>query len=258
MSFVDFVISHAKMSSKPHKKVKLDDKMSFFHQLATLVSSGTPLLQALRISSEQNQSLRMRKVLEEIVARVASGSSLNGAAANYPDIFEHHWVEIIKTGEVTGKMGTVLIELNKQIRDSRETRRKVMGSLMYPIILLNVAVIAVTVMLWMVVPTFAKMFKDMGAELPGITQFVVDASNNVVKYGPYATVVLVGAGIGVKMYSKTESGRLYFGGTGMVLPMVGELMVQMAMYRFSSNIALACSSPGVPMLETDEHADQRL
>jgi type IV pilus assembly protein PilC len=146
-------------------------------------------------------------------------------------------------------MGTVLLELNKQIRDSRETRRKVMGALMYPIILVNVAVIAVTVMLWLVVPTFAKMFTDMGAELPGITQFVVDASNNVVKYGPYAAVALVGMAFGIKTYSKTESGRLYFNGTGMVLPMVGELLVQMAMYRFASNISLLLKS-GVPMLET--------
>jgi type IV pilus assembly protein PilC len=109
MGFVDFVIAHAKMSSKPHKKVKLDDKLSFFHQLATLVTSGTPLLQALQIGSEQNQSTRMRQVLEDIVGRVASGNSLHGSAAVYPDLFEHHWVEVIKTGEVTGKMGTVLL-----------------------------------------------------------------------------------------------------------------------------------------------------
>ncbi len=80
-------------------------------------------------------------------------------------------------------MATVLQELNKQIRESRETKRKVSGALMYPMILIVVAVVAVTVMLWMVVPTFAKMFKDMGAELPKITQFVVDASDYVVQYG---------------------------------------------------------------------------
>ncbi len=73
MSYEEFVIKHAKMSSKPHKGASLDDKMSFFHQLSTLVCSGTPLLQAMRICSEQNQSIKMRKVLEEITARVAPG-----------------------------------------------------------------------------------------------------------------------------------------------------------------------------------------
>ena len=76
-------------------------------------------------------------------------------------------------------MAQVLVELNKQIRDARETKKKVKGALMYPMILIIVAVTAVTVMLWMVVPVFAKMFKDMDAELPGITQFVVNASESI-------------------------------------------------------------------------------
>jgi type IV pilus assembly protein PilC len=146
-------------------------------------------------------------------------------------------------------MGGVLLELNKQIRESRETRRKVTGALMYPMILICVAIIAVTLMLWMVVPTFAKMFKDMGAKLPDVTQFVVDASGLVVAYGPYAAVGAVAAFFGLKQYLKTEAGKFYFGGLGLVTPMVGTLIVQMAMYRFASNIALLLKS-GVPMLET--------
>lgn len=249
MGFEDWVAAHARMSSKPHGKASLDDKLSFFHQLSTLVCSGTPLLQALRISATQNQSLKMRAVLAEIVNRVGAGSSLYGAAGAFPAVFDHHWVEVIKTGEVTGKMATVLQELNKQIREARETRRKVVGALMYPMILIVVAVVAVTVMLWLVVPTFAKMFKDMGAELPDITQFVVDASNYVVQYGPYIAVGVIAVVVAFKFYMRTESGRLYVGGSLMVLPMVGELCVQMAMYKFASSISLLLKS-GVPMLET--------
>lgn len=249
MSFEEWTVAHARLSSKPHKSAKLDDKMSFFHQLSTLVCAGTPLLQALRICAEQNQSLKMRKVLGEIVGRVASGSPLNTAAASFPAVFEHHWVEVIRTGEVTGKMGLVLVELNKEIRESRETRKKIMGALTYPMILIFVAITAVTVMLWLVVPTFAKMFKDVGAELPAPTQFLVDASAFLVSYGIYVVVGVVAVVAGLKFYLRTESGRTYFIGAGLVLPMVGELIVQMAMYRFASNIALLLKS-GVPMLET--------
>ena len=250
MGFESWAVSHARVSSKIHAKITIDDKMSFFQQLSTLVVSGTPLLQALRQSAGQTQSRKLSQVLDEIAGRVASGSSFHGAAAGYPKVFEHHWVEIIRTGELTGKMGSVLQELNKQIRDyAARTRRKVTGALMYPIILICVAVIAVTVMLWMVVPTFANMFKDMGAELPEITQYVVDASGMVVAYGPYAAVGVVVAIVGLKQYLKTEAGKFYFGGLGLVTPMVGTLIVQMAMYRFASNIALLLKS-GVPMLET--------
>ena len=120
---------------------------------------------------------------------------------------------------------------------------------MYPVILIFVAITAVTVMLWLVVPTFAKMFKDMGADLPAITQFVVDASDYVVKYGAYVLVGVIALGVAFKQYMKTESGRLYVGGFLMVVPSVGDMCVQMAMYKFSSSIALLLKS-GVPMLET--------
>jgi type IV pilus assembly protein PilC len=248
LPFEEWVASHARVSSKPHTRLKLDDTLSFFHQLSTLISSGTPLLQSLKLSGEQNQSLKLRNVLAEITAKVAAGSTFHQAAANYPKVFEHHWVEIIRTGELTGKMAGVLQELNKQIRESRETRKKVKGALSYPIILICVAVIAVTVMLWMVVPTFANMFKDMGAELPDITQYVVNASAFIVKYGVYIAIGLGIVGFAIKKYGQTESGRRNFGGVGLVLPMIGELIVMMAMYRFASNIALLLKS-GVPMLE---------
>ena len=249
MTFEKWVLSHARVSSKPHKKIVMDDKMAFFQQLSTLVVSGTPLLQALRIGAEQSQSTKLQETLEDMANRVAAGSSFHAAAACHKDVFEPHWVEIIRTGEITGQMGPILMELNKQIRDSRETRRKITGALMYPTILLLVATTSVTVMLWFVVPTFTKMFADMGAKLPAFTQFVVDLSDLVVAYGIYAVGGLIAAVAAFRRYMQTESGRSRVGGIGLVLPMVGELMVQSAMYRFSSNIALLLKS-GIPMLET--------
>ncbi len=249
MPFEEWVVTHARVSKRPHKKAKLEDILTFFHQLSTLVSSGTPLLQGLKIASTQCESTKLRAILEMITAKVASGSTFHAAAASYPHVFEFAWIEAIRTGEVTGKMASVLVELNKQIRDSRETKRKVKASLMYPCILICVAIIAVTVMLWMVVPTFAKMFNDMGAKLPAITQYVVDASDFIVSYGLYILVAVVIIIVGFRKFMKTEPGRLYVGGTLMILPSVGELMIQMAMYKFASNLSLLLKS-GVPMLET--------
>ena len=180
---------------------------------------------------------------------MSAGSSFYSAAAAFPQVFEFQWIEAIRTGEVTGKMAQVLLELNKQIRDSRDTKRKVKGALMYPMILISVAVIAVTVMLWLVVPTFAKMFEDMDAKLPAITQFVVDASNYIVKYGIYGVIVVMATIVGFKRFMKTETGRKYVGGAMMVVPTVGQLVVEMAMYRFASNLSLLLKS-GVPMMET--------
>ncbi|NLF07260.1 MAG: type II secretion system F family protein, partial [Pirellulaceae bacterium] len=160
-----------------------------------------------------------------------------------------YWIEVIRTGEITGQMSQVLLELNKQIQDVRATRRKVIGSLTYPAVMIVVAVLAVVAMLWLVVPTFTQMFKDMGAELPGITQFVVDTSDFIVKYGIF---MLLGAGAAVaafRFYARTQTGRRQLTGVGLAIPMVGELIVQAAMYRFASNTALLLKS-GIPMLDT--------
>jgi type IV pilus assembly protein PilC len=248
MAFEDWFIEHARVSSKQHRKVTLDDKLTFFQQLATLVSSGTPLLQAIQICAQQTQSNRLREVLDEVATRVSSGSSLYAAMANYPDVLERHWIEVVGTGEISGTMGAVLIDLVEQIRQTRETRRKITGALTYPIILVAVAIASVTVMLWLVVPTFAGMFKEMGAELPGITQFVVDASNFVVKYGIFVLAGLITAAVAFRQYMKTEPGRRRVGAFGLATPLVGELMVQSAMYRFASNISLLLKS-GLPMLD---------
>ena len=249
MPFEEWVVSHARVSKKPHKKATLEDTLTFFHQLSTLVSSGTPLLQALKIATGQCESTNSAPSSSRSQPRSRPGAASTAAAAAFPDQFEFQWIEAIRTGEITGKMAMVLVELNKQIRDSRETKRKVKASLMYPMILVCVAVIAVTLMLWMVVPTFAKMFHDMDAKLPAITQFVVDASDWIVKYGPYCLVGIIAAVIGFKKFHKTEAGRLYVGGFLMILPSVGELVIGMAMYQFASSISLLLKS-GVPMMET--------
>jgi type IV pilus assembly protein PilC len=249
MAVEDYFIAHARVSSKPHKGCKMDDKMTFFHQLATLISSGTPLLQAVQICSEQTQSLKLKVALEDIVNHIASGSSFHAAAANHTKYFAHHWIEVIRTGEITGQMSLVLNELNKQIHESRATRKKIVGAMTYPMILVCVSILVVTAMLSFVVPTFAKMFHDMGAELPGITQFVVNASGWISKYGIFVGMGVVGFVVGFKWYMTRDSGRRHVLGVLVGLPMVGELVVQMAMYQFCANISLLLKS-GVPMLET--------
>ena len=251
MSYEAWIVANARVASKKHKKLKLDDIMSFFQQLATLVSAGMPLLQAIQLTAQQTESMTLRRVLEEIEAGIAAGNSFHAAAANYPHVFEHAWIEMIRTGEITGKMSYVLLELNKQVRESRETRRKVKGAMMYPMVLLCVATLAITAMLWFVVPTFTQMFKEMGAELPQITQMVVNFSKFVVDYGLYALGGVIAAGFAMRKYMATEGGRRTIGGFLLVVPTVGDMLVQMMMYRFASSIALLLKS-GVPMLETME------
>ncbi|HLA83987.1 MAG TPA: type II secretion system F family protein [Thermoguttaceae bacterium] len=245
----NWFIQHARVSSKKHKRVTLDDKMTFFQQLSTLVASGTPLLEAIQTCAEQSQSERMTGILKEVAGRVAAGSSLHDVLLAHRGVFEDHWIELIGIGEVSGEMSMVLTDLNKQVLEANETRRKVKGALMYPVILLIVAVVLIVAMLSFVVPTFTDMFKEMGAELPGITQFVVNLSDRVLQYGLYVFVSVVVIVVSFRQYMRTETGLRTVVSVLLVVPMAGELLVQSAMYRFASNLALLLKS-GVPMLET--------
>ena len=224
MAFEDWFLARVRVSSKQHKRVSLDDKLTFFQQLSTLVSSGTTLVDALRIAARQSQSVQMRAILEDIAARVAAGGALHAVLADYRHVFEDHWIELIGIGELSGKMSMVLCDLNEQIRESCETRRKVIGSMIYPVILLLVAVAVVIVMLWFVVPTFADMFDEMGAELPGVTQFVLSASDFIVANGIYILIGMIALTVTFRQYVRTESGRqTYAKRKHLVEPVLGQV-----------------------------------
>ena len=250
LPFDEWVVAHAQISKKPHRGAKLEDTLCFFHQLATLVNSGTPLLQALKIATAQCESVKLQAVLAQITAKVASGSTFYAAAAAFPQVFEFQWLEAIRTGEVTGKMAQVLVELNKQIRDSRETKKKVKGALMYPMILIVVAVIAVG-----------------GDALDGrarVRQDVQGHGRRAARDHPVRGRRLGRTSRSTASTRSARSSRASSGSSGtsrptraggtssgalMVVPSVGQLMIEMAMYRFASNISLLLKS-GVPMIET--------
>lgn len=249
MVWEQWCLRHARVASRPHRRIALDDKMTFFQQLGSLISSGTPLLQAIQVAAEQNQSDRLRAILAEVGARVAAGVPFHQALVEYERVFDAHWIALIGTGEVSGRMPEVLTDLNAQIRDAQETKRRITGALVYPAILLVVAILVIAIMLSFVVPTFAGMFQEMDAELPEITQAVLQASDWMVNHGLYLAVAAVVGVLLVRHALHTETGRRRIQALLMPLPMVGDLMVQTAMFRFASNLALLLKS-GVPMLET--------
>jgi type IV pilus assembly protein PilC len=239
---------HIRTSAKMHSRVKGEDKLLFFQQLTTLLTAGTPLLDALRIVAAQAQSQKMQAVVRTIADRVAGGLSLNQAAADFPKVFDRQWTEVIKTGEISGQLGEVLTSLTGYITAARQMRAKLISAMIYPCILVVVAALAVVVMLWKVVPTFADFFKEFGSELPDITQAVIDLSDFLQTNGLFLLGGAVAAVVALRYYLRTEGGKRLFAQVGLTTPMVGECMVQAAMERFATNLVLLLRS-GLPLLE---------
>jgi type IV pilus assembly protein PilC len=238
-----------RVDSKTHKKVSDDDILAFFQQLSTLFRAGTPIYEALIISSDQCQSDDLSAVIEQVGRKVAAGEAMYEAMAAHPGHFKTEWVEVIKSGEASGKLGKILEQLVAQVDASAKMRRKMVSAMMYPSVIFSVAVIAITVMLVKVVPTFAEMFNSFGKELPGITVAVLAVSDFLQARGLLIVGVVVVVVVSVRRWIRTPDGRRAFHITIMSLPVIGEVVIQAAMQKFAINVALLLRA-GLPLLET--------
>lgn len=242
------LLDFARVSSKRHKAIKGDDIFSFFQQLSTMIQAGMPLMDALQLSGEQSQSTKLGAVIEQIADRVGAGSSLHAAASDYPRIFESHWVQVIRTGEISGQIGPLLGRLTQNMKESREAKGKLISAMIYPSIIFCVAIAALVIMLWFVVPTFTQFFTETGTTLPGITRFVIGLSGFFQHYGLFLVALVVGGAVGFRYWVKTPNGGRIFVSILLAVPLFGEVLVQSCMERFATNLALLLRA-GMPLLE---------
>src|SRR3954463_9729982 len=167
-------------------------------QFATMIDAGLPLVQCLEILAGQLDNLAFREVLTKVKVKVESGSTLADALGDHPKVFDQLYTQLVAAGEIGGILDTILNRLAAYIEKNEKLKAKVKGAMVYPTIVLVVAVGVCTVLLLFVTPTFEKMFKDFGGSLPGPTQFVVDLSKWLQNYGFFMFVRPVAAGGGVQ------------------------------------------------------------
>jgi len=238
-----------RVASKKHEKCKLPDVLAFFRQLNTLFSAGTPLYESILIAADQTESIKLEGVVNEVARSISSGSTLAEAFGEHPKVFKEDWCQIIRGGEISGSLGETLVNLSKQIDEARKFRSKVIGSLFYPGMIFVVSIVAVTVMLVFVVPTFQQMFKDFGKELPGPTQTLIGISEYLREKGPRLLAYLVAGLFLFRKWIRTTNGRLIWTRFLMSVPILGDLIVQSAMQRFALNVSTLLGA-GVPVLES--------
>ncbi len=237
-----------RVTNKMHPKVESQDILAFFQQLSTLFRAGTPIYDAIVMSSEQTQSDKLRVVILDIARQVAGGAELNAAMASHRKLFLPEWTEIIASGERSGQLEGMLERLAVQIDAAQQLRSKLVSAMIYPAIVMVVALAALTVMLVKVVPTFADMFDAMGGELPQITQVVLQVSNFLQAHGVLLFAGIVALVMGFKRYIKTPGGSRKWDRFLVSAPMIGEVTVQSYMQKYAINIALLLRA-GLPILD---------
>jgi type IV pilus assembly protein PilC len=230
-------------------KVKLKDLAVFSRQFATMIDSGLSLLRALNILAEQTENPTLQNAIKALRDDVERGSSLSASMSKHPKIFNKLFVSMVRAGETGGQLDTVLERVADNFEADYKLRQKVKSAMTYPVVVAGIAVILVSIMLLFIVPTFAKMFTDLGGELPLPTKILMTISQQSKILIPAMVVLSVAAFIGYKKArAKNADFRLRADTLKLKVPIFGTLFLKVALSRFSRTLGLLLKA-GVPVLQ---------
>ncbi len=230
------------------KAVKPKSLAVFVRQFSVMIDAGLPLVQCLEILGTQEEDKGFAQTILTTRGDVESGASLADAMRKHPKTFDPLFTNMIAAGEAGGILDTILKRLATYIEKNVKLKSQVKSAMIYPVAVIVIAAVVVTVILWKVIPTFANLFAGLGAELPLPTRIVIAMSNGVVIFMPYAIVVLVAAFFGFRSYYATAGGRKVIDGITLKLPVLGMLMRKIAVARFCRTLSTLLAS-GVSILE---------
>src|SRR5262245_42590604 len=228
--------------------VPAKDLAIFTRQFSVMIDAGLPLVQCLEILGSQQDNKTFAKILQQTRMDVEGGASLADAMRKHPKAFDELYVNMIAAGEAGGILDTILKRLATYIEKAVKLRAQVKGAMIYPVVVLGIAVLAIAIIMWKVIPVFAGLFESMDAQLPLPTRIVISASR---WFGRLLPVILILSVVGVfafKRYYATYSGRRVVDRILLRVPVLGMLLRKVAVARFARTLATLTAS-GVPILD---------
>ncbi len=233
-------------------KVKGKDITVFTRQFATMINAGLPLVKCLNILSEQTESPVLTEIISDVQHEVEMGRSLSEALSKHPDTFKELYTSMVKAGEIGGVLDDVLLRIATTLESEDEIKRRIKSAMTYPLAMLGISLLLLIVMLVFVVPTFEKMFADMGATLPFLTRIIMTLSHFLVSWKGAIFIIAVIVGIVyLRRWVKTPGGRKKLDTLKLKMPVFGTLFHKMSLSRFSRTLGTLVAS-GVPILQALE------
>jgi type IV pilus assembly protein PilC len=230
------------------KKVNSKNLAVFTRQFSVMIDAGLPLVQCLDILGNQEEDKSFSGVILQTRSDVEGGASLADAMKKHPKTFDPLYTNMIAAGEAGGILDTILKRLAVYIEKAVKLKGQVKSAMIYPVAVIVIAGVVVTVILWKVIPTFAALFAGLGAELPLPTRIVIAMSNGLVRFGWIGLIVLGALGWGLKQYYGTTNGRRVVDRVLLKLPVLGGILRRIAVARFCRTLSTLISS-GVPILD---------
>jgi len=231
------------------QKVKGDDIVIFSRQLATMVDAGIPILQAIEALQEQITHPYFKSIIMAIRDDIQLGTSLYAAFAKHTKVFDTLFINMVKVGETGGVLSEVLDRIAGYMEKTLRLQRKVKSALVYPTVVVFMAIIITTVLLVKVVPTFAGIYASFDQELPAMTQLLLTVSNIIKTQLLWYIAGLIILGFVFARLNRTEKGGLAIDRLKLRLPIFGSLLRKVAISRFARTLATLTQS-GVPILES--------
>jgi type IV pilus assembly protein PilC len=232
------------------KKVKSKVLMIFTRQLATLIDSGLPLLRSLNVLAKQERDKVLKKTIDKLAESVQSGSTFSDALALHPKIFNDLYVNMVKAGEAGGVLELVLTRLSEFQEKAAKIRNKVLSAMVYPIIVMTMAIGILVFLLIFIVPRFEVIFHDLLGDkpLPPVTQFVLGVSGFMKDHGLVLLAAVVVILVIYNFIGRTRKGRLAIDNFKLRMPLFGNLNRKTAISRFARTLGTLVTS-GVPILQ---------
>ncbi|MBQ4854478.1 type II secretion system F family protein [Rhodanobacter sp. B2A1Ga4] len=229
--------------------IKPGDVAIFSRQIATMMASGVPMIQAFDIIADGQKNIRFKNVLLDVKQNIEGGASLHEALGRYPVQFDELYCNLVKAGEASGVLDTVLDTVATYKERTEAIKKKIKKALFYPMMVLAVVFIVVLIMLLFVVPVFAKTFQDAGAQLPAPTQLLVTASRFMQSYW-FVVVGVIGGSIIAIVLAKKRSVKFahFLDRMSLKMPVMGNIVRNSAIARFARTLGVTFRA-GVPLVE---------
>ena len=229
--------------------VSTRDLAIFTRQFATMINAGLPLVQCLDILSKQTEKDNFRQIIAQVMREVEAGNTLAESLAKKENnrVFDELYVNMVEAGEAGGILDDILARLATFIEKAEALKRKIKGAMVYPAVVMTVAILATAFMLIFIIPTFAKMFTGFGAELPLPTKIVMGLSSFLRSFWWVILLGIGGLGAFIQRYYRTEEGHMRIDRLLLRVPVLGDVIRKGAVARFTRTLGTLISS-GVPIL----------
>lgn len=241
--------SVAQYSVRAFLPVRLQDRVFFFRQMALMLRSGLTILQALQVASGLTQSVRMSQAIIAMSDLIKSGDSLSQAMREQGRLFSTLAIQLVRSAESSGELDTVLERITEHLEQQAETRRNLITSMIYPVIVVLASVTVAFFLLTTVIPKFAEFFARSNKTLPPVTQMMLDFSNAVTAAVPYILIFSV-VTMGLLMYTyRLPQGRLLIDRSILRIPVIGSIITRASIAQMAWAMSMLLRS-GVTLIES--------